>query len=84
MEKTMTNKLNNLSNRLKDVIKKDKEDSPRFVKDVIKSDFFYLINNFFEVEFQDVDVKIDIDDNNKYSINVSAIGDRAKLINKLD
>lgn len=80
----MTNKLNNLSNRLKDVIKKDKEDSPRFVKDVIKSDFFYLINNFFEVEFQDVDVKIDIDDNNKYSINVSAIGDRAKLINKLD
>ena len=82
--KNMKTKTNNLSNRLKDVIKKDKEDSPRFVKDVIKSDFFYMINNFFEVEFQDINVEIDIDDSNKYLINISAIGDRAKLLNKID
>lgn len=68
-----------VSTRLKNVLKRDKEDSPKYVKDVIKSDFFYLINNFFEVEFKDVDVAIDVDDNNKYSINISAIGDRAKV-----
>lgn len=69
---------NDVSTRLKNVLKRDKEDSPKYVKDVIKSDFFYLINNFFEVEFGDVDVAIDVDDNNKYSISISAIGDRAK------
>ncbi len=69
---------NDVSTRLKNVLKRDKEDSPKYVKDVIKSDFFYLINNFFEVEFGDVDVSIDVDDNNKYSISISAIGDRAK------
>ena len=80
----MKNKTNNLSKRLKDVIKKDKEDSPRFVKDVIKSDFFYMINNFFEVEFKDIDIDIDVDQNNKYSITIQAIGDRAKVMNKID
>ncbi len=75
-------KNNNLSTRLKDVIKKDKD--PHYIKDVIKSDFFYMINNFFEVEFQDVDVDIDIDDNNKYNITISALGDRVKIMNKID
>ncbi len=70
---------NNLSDRLKSVLKRDKEDSPKYVKDVIKSDFFYLINNFFEVEFNDIDIAIDVDCNNKYSINISAMGDRPKI-----
>lgn len=79
-----TKKENELSMRLKDVIKKDKEDSPRYVKDVIKSDFFYMINNFFDVEFGDISIDIDVDDNNKYSISISAIGDRAKVLHKIE
>lgn len=75
---------NILSSRLKDVIKRDKEDNPKFVKDVIKSDFFYLINNFFEVEFKDIEVSVDVDDNNKYLIAISASGDRAKLMSRID
>ena len=31
--------------RLSSIIKKNKENSPEYMADVIKSDFFYLINN---------------------------------------
>lgn len=75
---------NLLSERLTDVIKRDKEKSPKYIKDVIKSDFFYLINNYFEVEFADIKIEINIDKNNKYSINISAQGDRVKLMHKIN
>lgn len=70
--------------RLNNIIKKNKENSPEFISDVIKSDFFYLINNYFEVEFDTVDVKIEVDDKNCYSIVTKCKGDRIKLMRKLD
>lgn len=75
---------NAITSRLKDVIKKDKEESPSFVKDVIKSDFFYLINNFFEVDFCNIDINIEVNEKNMYNISLQAVGDRAKLLRKID
>lgn len=75
---------NAITTRLKDVIKKDKEESPSFVKDVIKSDFFYLINNFFEVDFCNIDINIEVNEKNMYNISLQAVGDRAKLLRKID
>ena len=40
-----------LANRLDNVIKKDKQINPQYMKEVIKSDIFYLLNNYFEVAF---------------------------------
>ena len=67
-----------LVNRLDNVIKKDKQINPQYMKDVIKSDIFYLLNNYFEVEYDDIDISIDLNENNKYSIKISSIGDRMK------
>lgn len=76
-EKIFTHKM---SKRLDNVIKKDKQINPEHIQDVIKSDFFYLINNYFEVEFDDIDVSINVDEKNKYSISVNSSGDRIKMI----
>ena len=72
-----------LVSRLDNVIKNDKKINPQYMKDVIKSDIFYLLNNYFEVEFNDINITIDLNENNLYSININAIGDRMKAMSIL-
>ena len=75
----MTNK--KLNNRLKNVLNQDKKANPHYIKDIIKSDIYYLLNNYFEIEFKDIDVEIDVDNkNNNYTISISAHGDRLKIV----
>lgn len=72
-----------LVNRLDNVIKRDKQINPQYMKEVIKSDIYYVLNNYFEVQFDDIDISIDLTDNNMYALKISAIGDRMKIINVL-
>ena len=72
-----------LISRVDNVIKNDKKINPQYMKDVIKSDIFYLLNNYFEVEFNDINITIDLNENNLYSININAIGDRMKAMSIL-
>ena len=71
---------NGAVSRLNDVLKKDKELNPKYITDVIKSDVYYMINNYFEVEFSDVAVKIDVDNHNQYNIAIDIKGDRLKIM----
>ena len=71
-----------LIRRLDKIVQKDKENNPKYLIDVIKSDFFYLINNYFEVNFEDVALDIQPKDNS-YEIIVNCIGDRMKLAKTL-
>ena len=70
--------------RLSSIIKKNRENSPEYMADVIKSDFFYLINNYFEVDFNDINVEILVDEKNNYNINLTCLGDRIKLMRRID
>ena len=69
-----------LVSRLDNVIKKDKQINPQYMKEVIKSDVFYVLNNYFEVKFDDIDISIDLTDNNMYTLKINAIGDRMKVM----
>lgn len=69
-----------LVSRLDNVIKKDKRINPQYVKEVIKSDVFYMLNNYFEVQFEDIDISIDLAENNMYAMHINAIGDRMKTM----
>ena len=71
---------NGTVSRLNDVLKKDKELNPKYITDVVKSDVYYMINNYFEVEFSDVAVKIDVDNHNQYNIAIDIKGDRLKIM----
>ena len=72
----------NLKNRLNKVIQKDKENNPKYIIDVIKSDFYYLINSYFEVDFEDIKIEINLVED-KYSVSVSCLGDRIKIMKSL-
>ena len=72
-----------LKSRLNSVISKDKENNPKYLKQVIKSDFFYLISNYFEVDFEDIDVDIHISTDNQYLIELVCRGDRIKLMRSI-
>lgn len=71
-----------LKKRLSNVIQKDKENNPKYLINVIKSDFYYLINNYFEVDFEDVEIAINLN-GDKYVISLNCKGDRIKLMKAL-
>ncbi len=71
-----------LKKRLNIIIQKDKESNPKYLISVIKSDFFYLISNYFEVNFDDIEIEIGLV-KDKYTINISCLGDRMKLMRTL-
>ena len=71
-----------LKNRLNNIIEKDKKTNPQYLINVIKSDFFYLISNYFEVDFDDINVNIETD-NGKYVITLSATGERMKIMKSI-
>ena len=68
--------------RLHSVIEKDKKNNPKYISSVIKSDFYYLINNYFEVDFEDVNININLE-NGRYSISVNCNAERIKLMTAL-
>ena len=69
-----------LLTRLDSVIKKDKQINPQYMLGVIKSDIYELINNYFEVQFSDINISIDLTENNMYKLNINALGDRPKTL----
>ena len=71
--------MNSLNKRLDNIIQKDKENNPKYLINVIKSDFYYLINNYFEVDFNDIDIEISLNDAT-YQIEIKTKGDRIKLM----
>ena len=71
-----------LNKRLDNLIQKDKETNPKYLINVIKSDFYYLINNYFEVDFDDIYIDINVE-NNLYSISINSKGDRIKLMKSI-
>lgn len=71
-----------LKQRLNSVIEKDKKDNPKHIKSVIKSDFYYLISNYFEADFEDIFVDISFD-GKKYAININCLAERIKMLRTL-
>lgn len=71
-----------LKKRLNLVIQKDKVNNPKQIISVIKSDFYYLINNYFEVDFDDIQIEIVVVQD-KYEISINCKGDRMKMIQSL-
>ena len=71
-----------LKKRLNLVIQKDKVNNPKYLIEVIKSDVYYLINNYFEVDFNDIEVSVEVE-KDKYEIKINCLGDRMKIVKAL-
>ena len=68
--------------RLNTIIQKNKETNPKYLIEVLKSDLYYLLNNYFEVDFDDIKLDITLE-NDKYLISANCLGDRIKLVKVL-
>jgi len=71
-----------LKKRLNTIIQKNKETNPKYLIEVLKSDLYYLLNNYFEVDFDDISLDITLE-NDKYLISANCLGDRIKLVKVL-
>lgn len=71
-----------LKKRLNSIIEKDKTTNTQYLKRVIKSDFYYMISNYFEVDFEDVDISIEVV-KDKYCIVLKTLGDRMKTMKSM-
>jgi len=67
-----------IKERLNNIIETDKKTNPKYLLGVIKSDFYYLINNYFEVDFEDIEISIDVI-NEQYNIQIKSKGERVKM-----
>ena len=71
-----------LKKRLGSIVNKDKKNNPNYIIDVIKSDIYYLLNNYFEVDFDTISVNIELIEE-KYKIFITALGERQKMMKVL-
>ena len=69
--------------RIKDILKKDKENVSRPLLSLIKSDFFSVMNRYFEVKLEDVFVSYYVGEDNKYHFEIKVTTNRLKKLNFL-
>lgn len=71
-----------LKKRLGSLIQKDKTKNPQYIIEIIKSDIYYMLNNYFEVDFDSIEISINLEQE-KHKINISATGERVKMMKVL-
>ena len=64
--------------RLSRVVKKDKQQNLKYLNNLIKSDFYYLISNYFEIDFDNIVVDLCLKAD-RYVISVNCNGERIKI-----
>ena len=71
-----------IKKRLSVVMQKNKEHNPKYLIEIIKSDLYYMLNNYFEVDMSDISIEITVE-NDKYLITANCVGDRMKIVKVL-
>ncbi|MDR3263741.1 MAG: hypothetical protein LBT30_05465 [Clostridiales bacterium] len=71
---------NKTAGRLKNVLMIDKIKSPSGLEDVLKSDVYGVLENYFDIIPPSIDVRLNIDENNLYDIRISLKAKNAKSI----
>jgi septum formation topological specificity factor MinE len=66
--------------RLRNVLGGDKKQNPEKMVKIIKSEVFFLLKDYFEINRDDVDVGIFME-NNKYRVNINFSSNAIKIAN---
>lgn len=68
----------NANIRLEKVIANDKCTNVNLMNELIKSDIYYLLINYFEINFEDINLQIDTTES-KFNISLNASAVRTKF-----
>lgn len=69
--------------RLQNVLISDKQFSPAKVERVLRCDAFALLSNYCTLQPQDVSVKVEVEQDGTYDIQIQAKSDRLKIFGSL-
>lgn len=69
--------------RIKDILKKDKENVSKPLLALIKSDIYSVMCGYFEVKLEDVLVSYYVGEDNKYHFEIKITSNRLKKLNYL-
>lgn len=64
--------INTCEDRLKAMMLIDKSSAPHRISKVLKAEMLYLLNNYFDLTADDLDLNISIDNNGNYCLNIVA------------
>ena len=78
-----TSKAKESAERLKKVLIADKHFNPEYIKKVIVSDLYLLLNNYAEIKPEDLDFNIEIDKNGDYLFSLKTKTSRLKIFGSL-
>lgn len=69
--------------RLKKVLISDKHFNPERIKEVIKSDIFYILKNYTDIDIEDVNFEINVNNMGGYEILLEANCSRLKFLGSI-
>ncbi len=70
--------------RIKDMLRRDKENIPAPLISLIKNDLYSVLNNYLDISPEDIILKYYIDEDNLYNFEVSLKTNRVKKVNFLN
>jgi septum formation topological specificity factor MinE len=69
--------------RLKNMLKHDKEKVSQPLLNMLKSDIFQIVNNYFELRLEDMDISYFVDADGNYQFEIKLSSKRIKKANFL-
>ncbi len=65
--------------RLKKIISADKKENPIKIERLLKSEIYYILKNYFEINSEDMSLNIKINEDGKYQLQLNAISRSIKM-----
>ena len=69
--------------RLKNVLISDKQFSPKRIEKVLKSDLYCLLSNYCILSPENLELKLEVQQDGKYKFEFVAVSDRLKIFGSL-
>lgn len=65
--------------RLKNIISADKKENPIKIERLLKSEIYYILKNYFEINSEDMSLNLKINEDGKYQLQLNAISRSIKI-----
>mgnify|MGYP002711327105 FL=1 len=65
--------------RLKKIISADKKENPIKIERLLKSEIYYILKNYFEINSEDMSLNLKINEDGKYQLQLNAISRSIKI-----
>lgn len=65
--------------RLKNMVIVDKKENPQRIERLLKSELLYVLKNYFDISYEDLDVSLGVTEEGDYSLNVCLLSKVIKI-----